>query len=220
VKVLVLAPHPDDEVLGPGGTVARWVAEGASVDVVIVTKACPPLFDDEDLRVGRTEARAAHEVLGIANTKFLDFPAAGLDTVAHSEVNAGLQEVFVHAQPDVVLIPFGGDLHSDHQEVFRSAMVCARPGRPGAPRAIYAYETLSETNWNAPLVTPGFVPNVFVDISDHLETKLRAMECYRTQLREFPHERSLEAIRVLASLRGATVGCRAAEAFVMVRTIL
>ena len=215
--MLVVAPHPDDEVLGPGGTVARWVHEGAVVTVVIVTMAGPPVFTEDDLRIGRAEAAAAHAVLGVAETLFLPLPAAGVDTVPHREVNRLLGEVFAHAQPEVVLLPFVGDLHRDHQEIFLSGMVCARPGRPGAPGAVYAYETLSETNWNAPFLTPGFLPNVFVDISDHLETKLAAMSCYSTQLRPPPHERSLEAIRALATLRGAAVGFRAAEAFVLIR---
>lgn len=218
-RVLVVAPHPDDEVLGAGGTMARRAAEGDEVVVAIVTKAGPPVFTPDVAETGRREARAAHDLLGVKETHFLDFPAAGLDTVPHRDLNAGLLELFRDVRPEVVFVPFGGDLHRDHREVFESALVCARPGHRDAPRAVYSYETLSETNWNAPYVTPAFAPNVFVDITPHLETKLGAMGRYASQLRPFPHERSLEALRALATLRGATVGVAAAEAFVLVREL-
>lgn len=218
-RVLVLAPHPDDEVLGVGGTIAKLVAGGEEVVVAIVTRAGPPVFTEDVARTGRREAAAAHAVLGVKESRFLDFPAAGLDTVAHRDLNAGLLELFADVRPEVVFVPFEGDLHRDHREVFASALVCARPGGDVTPRAVYAYETLSETNWNAPYLTPGFAPNVFVDIGPHLETKLEAMARYESQLRAFPHERSLEAVRALATLRGATVAAEAAEAFVLVREI-
>ncbi|NTV73836.1 MAG: PIG-L family deacetylase, partial [Holophaga sp.] len=114
---------------------------------------------------------------------------------------------------------FPGDLHRDHQLVFHSALVAARPGSAGFPRRLYAYETLSETNWNAPQLTPGFIPNHFVDISGTLEDKLDAFALFRSQVRPPPHERSLETLRALAVLRGATVGLAAAEAFVTIRTV-
>ena len=218
-RVLVVAPHPDDEVLGVGGTMARHAAEGAEVSVVIATKGYPPDFSEDLVRRGREEARCAHQVLGVHETLFLDFPAAGLDTVPHSALNAGLGGVMARVQPDVLYLPFNGDLHRDHQRVFASALVAARPGHANTPRAIYAYETLSETNWNAPLLSPGFAPNVFTDISAHLEKKLAAMRSYASQVKQAPHERSVETLRALATLRGSTVGYAAAEAFVLVRQI-
>lgn len=213
---LVLAPHPDDEVLGAGGTVARLAASGCRVKVVIVTRAPPtevaePVYD---------EALVAHQVLGVEETLFFDFPTAGLDTVAHRELNAALARVMAQTKPDVLLLPFIGDTHLDHAAVFRSAMVAARPIQPGHPRHILAYECLSETSWNAPHVTPDFVPNLFVDISDFISTKLAAMETYASQLKAFPHERSLPAIEALARLRGSTVHVAAAEAFATVRQLI
>lgn len=215
--VLVIAPHPDDEVLGVGGTLAKLARRGVQVHVLIMTKGRPPQFSEEFVETGRREAKEAHRVLDVADTLFLDLPAAGLDTVPHREVNAQLEAVVEHVRPQTVFVPFNGDLHLDHQRIFLSAMVCTRPGSPTSPQAIYAYETLSETNWNAPYLTPGFLPNTFVDISEHLELKLEAMSRYASQLKSFPHERSLEAVRALATLRGSTVGFAAAEAFVLVR---
>ncbi|MDR3669556.1 MAG: PIG-L family deacetylase [Holophaga sp.] len=216
---LVLAPHPDDEVLGAGGAMARWAEAGHSVQVAVVTRGRPPLYAAEAETRCREEAQAAHRRLGVAASWFLDLPAAELDGLAHRELNRALDDLLDTCAPDELYLPFPGDLHLDHQLVFHSALVAARPGRDRSPRRIYAYETLSETNWNAPFLTPGFVPNHFVDITGTLEAKLEAMALYRSQVRPAPHERSLSALRALATLRGATVGLGAAEAFIAIRTV-
>lgn len=219
-RVLIIAPHPDDEVLGVGGTIARFADEGHEVYVVIMTKGYPPDFSEETNQTDRQEALAAHQVLGVKETMFLSLPAARLDTVPHRDVNAQLFELIQKIQPNTLFIPFVGDIHIDHQLVFLSSLVAARPNNPDAPKAIYAYETLSETNWNAPYLTANFVPNVFVDISPYLETKLEAMGMYASQIKPFPNERSEESLRALATLRGSTVGRFAAEAFYLVRQVI
>jgi LmbE family N-acetylglucosaminyl deacetylase len=218
--VLVVAPHPDDEVLGAGGTIARLASEGRDVHVAIVTKGGPPLFEEAFIERGREEARAAHGVLGVKETVFLEgFPAALLDTIPQSTLNAGVREAVDAVEPELLFIPFPGDLHIDHRKVAEAALVAARPNRRHGIEAVLAYEALSETNWSAP-GTEGFAPNVFVDISEHLETKLEAMGRFESQLQPFPHERSLEALRALAVGRGATAGLRAAEAFVLIRSVV
>lgn len=220
MRVLVIAPHPDDEVLAVGGTAARLSNEGHDVFVAIVTRGDPSMFDPTLIEEGRREALRAHRLLGVRDTVFLEgFPAALLDTVPHSQLNEALQKLFHEVQPEVLFIPFNGDLHRDHRLVFESALVAARPSKTQRVRTIYAYETLSETNWNAALLTPGFLPNTYFDISAFLETKLQAVEIYQSQLKAFPHERSLEAVQALATLRGATVGFEAAEAFITIRTV-
>jgi N-acetylglucosamine malate deacetylase 1 len=218
-RILVIAPHPDDEVLGAGGTIARFADEGAEVYVAIMTKGYPPDFPEELNQTDRQEALAAHQVLGVKETLFLSLPAAQLDTVPHRDINAQLSELIHKIQPNTLFVPFIGDIHMDHQLVFLSSLVAARPNHPDAPKAIYAYETLSETNWNAPYLTANFVPNVFVDISPYLETKLEAMRMYASQIKLFPNERSEETLRALATLRGSTVGRFAAEAFCLIRQI-
>ena len=219
-KILVIAPHPDDEVLGVGGTMARLAEEGCEVCVLIVTKAYPPEYDETVAECDRLQATEAHKLLGVKKTIILSLPAARLDSVAHGEINRQLREVILKIQPDVLYIPFMGDIHLDHQQVFLSALVASRPNGGFVPRTIYAYETLSETNWNAPYLSPAFIPNVFVDISEHLETKIQAMQKYATELKPFPNERSEESLRALATLRGSTVNCFAAEAFVLIRDII
>ncbi len=219
MKVLVVAPHHDDEVLGVGGTIARFVEEGAEVYVVIVTRGYPPDFTEESHQQDCREALAAHRVLGVKETIFFDFPASRIDTVPHREVNVKLFELIKKIQPEMLFVPFVGDIHIDHQRIFLSSLVAARPNNPYAPKTIYAYETLSETNWNAPYLTSNFVPNVFIDISPYLETKIKAMQMYTLQMKPFPDERSEETLRALATLRGSTVNRFAAEAFYLVRQI-
>lgn len=217
---LVIAPHADDEVLGAGGTISRLSQGGVSVHVAIVTSAQAPTFDPALQDQIEKEALAAHRLLGVSETHFCGFPAAQLDRVAHAEVNAGLGQLVEAVQPDTLFVPFVGDLHLDHQLIFLSALVAARPRNAAAPKRVLAYETLSETNWMAPGITPCFAANVYVDISSTLDSKVAAFEEYRSQKKQFPDERSTEAIRALARVRGATVHREAAEAFVLVRGLV
>ncbi len=219
-KTLVIAPHPDDEVLGAGGTIARLAAQGNEVYVAVVTWGNPPEFPAEKMVQVKSEAEKAHRILGVKETFWLGFPAAALSETAHSALNAGLFTLVQSLSPQTLLLPFIGDMHLDHQLTFTSSLVSARPHQQNFPKLLLAYETLSETNWNAPYLTPSFVPNVFIDIADHLEVKMEAIEVFKSQLRPPPHERSLETLRALATLRGATVMTTAAEAFVLVRHVI
>jgi len=218
-RALVLAPHPDDEVLGCGGTMARIVAEGGAVEVAIVTRGRPPRFDDAQAAQVRAEAERAHRQLGVTQTHFLDLPAAELDRMAQADLNHAIASVVARAEPDTLFIPFVGDLHIDHRLVFEAALVAARPRGSRYPRRILAYETVSETNWSAPGLAPAFHPNVFIDITDHLEAKLAAFACFESQCQPAPDERSLETLRALATVRGSTVTRAAAEAFVLIREV-
>lgn len=218
-KVLVLAPHPDDDVLGCGGTIVRLVEAGVAVHVGIVTRADPPLFPAKTVSTGRREAAAAHDLLGVTETHYLNQPAAALDRVSHADLNAAIAGLVEAIAPDTLFIPFAGDVHVDHQRIFQSAMVAVRPRNLRIPVCVLAYETLSETNWYAPGITPAFLPDTFVDIGTTLEAKLAAFGCFASQVRAFPDERSPTAIRALAVMRGATVFREAAEAFMLIRQI-
>ncbi len=219
-RTLVIAPHPDDEVLGAGGTMARLADAGHEVFVAVVTTGRPPTFSADDAARVRAEAERAHEHLGVRHSFWLDQPAAQLFETPHATLNAAIEGVVREVAPTTLLVPFVGDVHIDHQLIFLSSMVAARPHQATYPGLILAYETVSETNWNAPYVTANFVPNLFVDIEDSLSRKLDAMQMFASQLRAPPHERSLEALRALAVLRGATVHRPAAEAFVVMRHVL
>lgn len=220
MKILVIAPHPDDEVLGVGGTIARFARSGHEIHVAIVTKGEPELFSVPLIEQGRKEATRCHELLGVKETHYIDFPAARLDTIQHYQLNSAIAKVISKVCPQVVFLPFGHDMHKDHRLVFESALVALRPMTASSVVDILCYETLSETNWNMPSGTESFSPNVYVDISEFLESKLQAAQAYASQMKAFPHERSIEAISCLAKLRGATIGRTAAEAFVQVRRIV
>lgn len=217
--VLVIAPHPDDEILGCGGTIGRLVSAGAAVEVAIVTRGMAPAFPQEQVDQVLAEAEIAHKMLGIRKTHFLDFPAARLDQVPQAELNKGVRDVILAVRPDTLFIPFVGDIHVDHKLVFGAAMVASRPAGGFRPDRVFAYETLSETNWSAPYLSEPFVPNTFVNIEGHLEGKIAAFEAFVSQCRQFPDERSPQALRALASIRGACVHVTAAEAFVLIRDI-
>lgn len=216
-RTLVVAPHPDDEVLGAGGTIARLSRAGVEVSVAIVTKGRPPAYASKEVAAIKEETKRAHAHLGVHKTHWLDLPAAELTETPTAEINAAILRSVREIDPQTLLIPFIGDLHLDHQRAFTSCLVAARPHQPRYPRTVLAYETLSETNWNAPYVTPAFTPNVYVDISGMLDRKLEAFRFYASQLKAAPHERSPETLEALARLRGATVHRPAAEAFVLVR---
>jgi LmbE family N-acetylglucosaminyl deacetylase len=219
MKILVLATHPDDEVLGCGGSIARHTASGDRVEVLVVTRGTPEKYSKEQVDLLRQELEAAHAILGVSKVHFLDFPAPKLDTVPLCELADSLGTALAAAQPEVLYLPHRGDLHSDHRAVFAAAMVAARPIGGNGARRLLCYETLSETEWAAPVIEEAFLPTVFVDISDFLEKKKQALACYRSQLKEFPHPRSLQGVEALARLRGSAVGVNAAEAFQLIREI-
>ncbi len=218
-KILVIAPHPDDEIIGVGGTIAKRVKEGHEVYVCVVTKGQPPMFSPESTRQSRAECRAANAMLGVKEIIFLDFPAVMLETVPRHEFNGKMMEMVERIRPDEVYIPHRGDMQLDHQLVVDSAMVALRPKYEHKVKRVYAYETLSETGWNVPNVQNEFIPTVYENITDVFAMKLQAMGAYESQLSDFPAARSLEAIEALARFRGATVGVKAAEAFSLIREI-
>lgn len=219
MKVLVIAPHPDDEIIGVGGTIAKRVKSGDSVYVCIVTKGIPPLFDSKLIEQGRRECKEADKKLGVEETFFLDFPAVMLETVPRYELNSKIVELVKKINPDEVYIPHRGDMQIDHQMVADAAMVAVRPRGEHYPKRIYAYETLSETGWNIPNTVNEFIPTVYEDITDTFDKKIEAMSVFESQLSPFPAARSIGAIKALAKFRGATVSVKAAEAFSLIREV-
>ena len=219
-KILVIAPHPDDEILGCGGTIIKNIAEGNEVYICIVTKGFPPLFNPERTSKNQQDARDCHAHLGIKKTFFLDYPAAMLEKVERHEMNGKFLQVIQEVQPDEVFIPHWGDMQRDHQIVADAAMVALRPKYHPQVKRIYGYETMSETGWNAPNMQNEFIPNVYVDISDNLEKKKEALSFFTLQVSSFPDARSLEAIEALARYRGALMDMKAAEAFMLIREII
>lgn len=219
MNILIFAPHPDDEVLGCGGTMAKRAAAGDAVYVFVVTRGVEPLYKDSGIRIIQQQCREADKLLGAKDTIFLNFPAVMLETVPRYELNGRISEVVQQIKPDEVYIPHRGDMQLDHKMIVDAAMVALRPKYKHVVKRIYAYETLSETGWDIPNTVNEFIPNVYEDITDTLPLKLQAMELFKSQLGTFPDARSVEALVSLAKFRGAMVNCSAAEAFSLVREI-
>ncbi|KQL56491.1 MULTISPECIES: PIG-L deacetylase family protein [Bacillaceae] len=215
MRILVFAPHNDDEVLGVGGTIAKYVNEGHEVYVCEVTSG----VDKKRLERIENEALAAHRILGVKETMFLGLPVVGLSDIPLKELNQSILDAVNKVKPDIAYIPHKGDMHDDHTRVAESAMVALRPVNSPQLKAIYAYETLSETEWNIPTVDNAFIPNAWTDISETIDDKLRAMSEFKSQVKEFPNPRSLEAIESLSKFRGSTICVRNAESFMVVRII-
>jgi LmbE family N-acetylglucosaminyl deacetylase len=218
MKILVIAPHPDDETLGMGGTIHRLATEGHEITVAIVTRGWEPVFSAAGTDRVREEARSAASILGVAELRFMDLPVTRLDGLPKHEINAAFDELVDQTTPEWVFLPHAWDRHEDHRQSFAAAMVALRPqaGRKFVKR-ILSYETVSETHWTIPGAEVAFAPHLYVDISDHLETKLQAMACYESQIQPHPSARSLEALRALANWRGSVFAMVAAEAFQVLR---
>ena len=218
-RVLVVAPHPDDETLGVGGTIAKYSAQGDEVFVLMVSGHLPPIYSRKAYEETVSEAYLAFSVLGVKKSEFLEIPATMIGDQPLHEVNSRILKVVNDFNPHIVLCPYP-DRHIDHRLVFDSVMVATRPVGVGKDiKIVAAYETLSETHWNAPHIEPNFTPNWVVDISDHISEKLNALECYKSQISEFPGPRSIEAVEALAKFRGTQAGFGYGEGFHIVRMI-
>lgn len=220
MNVLVIATHPDDEVLGCGGVIARHADQNDDVHVLVITRGIPELFPPEQIEATRREMRNALNILGVSGVTFLDFPAPKLDLVAGNDLADAIGKTIRQFSPLVVYVPHRGDIHGDHQATYWATLVATRPINGCPVQRLLCYETLSETEWGAPSGDQAFIPTVFVDISESLPRKLQAMQCYQSQLKHPPHPRSLRSIEALAHLRGGTVSLEAAEAFMLVREII
>ena len=216
-KTLVVAPHPDDEVLGVGGTLLRRKAEGVNVAWLIVTDiSVQSGWSEAKVKQRADEVKRVSELFGFDEVFTLNFPTTQLDRVPMSDLVARISEVFKSFKPEEVFVPHPSDVHTDHRFVFDAAASCTKWFRCPSVKRVLAYETLSETDFGLG-TDQGFRPNVFVDIEAFLDGKLRAMDIYASELGAFPFPRSHEAIRALGTLRGAASGFKEAEAFELFR---
>lgn len=209
-RVLVIAPHMDDEALGCGGVIVKHATRGDIVDVCFVANRAYGGVTDESQE---GDATAAQAVLGYHASTFVRLPDENVTEI--SAIKA-LEEVVEEVDPTIVYVNHGGDNHQDHRAVFDAAMVVLRQSAVPSVRKILSYETPSSTDQASPTSQP-FRPTSYHDISHLLDRKLQAIGCYRKELRPFPHPRSIEAVRALATLRGSQSGFSAAEAFMVIR---
>ena len=219
-SILVVAAHPDDEVLGCGGYIANQVRSGDEVFVTFLSDGVTSRRGNlglQEIESRRNAARLASKVLGASDVSFGDFPDNKLDASPLLEVIKSIEAVVERVRPQIVLTHFGGDLNIDHRIVNQAVLTACRPTVDQVVKQIMFFEVSSSTEWQVPTEGEAFVPNWFEDISQTLELKVKALLMYEHELREWPHPRSVKAIEHLAHWRGASCGVDAAEAFVLGR---
>lgn len=222
-KVLVIAAHPDDELLGVGGTIIKHVKNGDEVYAVILGEGQTSRWSNREdapediLKELNKDSLAAAKILGIKESYFASLPDNRFDNWDLLDVVKEVEAIIEKVDPDIIYTHYQNDLNIDHRRTHAGVLTATRPMEDCKVREIYTYETLSASEWN--FTAPVFHPNYFVDISDEIEQKLEAMAAYTSELREWPHPRSLEGIRTLAKYRGMQVGMQQAEAFEVVRIL-
>ncbi len=223
--VLVVAAHPDDEILGCGATAARLVQEGCEVYFAILGEgitsrhAVRDAADTAQMSLLHEHSRAAGRKIGVKEVLLHKLPDNRLDTVPLLDIIKLVEDLVDRLKPEVVYTHHGGDLNVDHGVIHRAVLTATRPIAGHPVREIYAFEVPSSTEWAFQRLETPFRPNVFVDVAHTLEAKVAAMACYQTESRPFPHPRSPEALRAIATRWGSVAGCRAAEAFELVRSV-
>jgi LmbE family N-acetylglucosaminyl deacetylase len=223
-SILILAAHPDDEVLGCGGTIAKLADEGAIVRVALFadglsSRSGIQAVQQEELNARRTAAQKACDILGVKSVSFGDFPDNRMDTIPLLDIAQAVEALISMHQPEMVFTHHAGDLNIDHRRLHEAVVTACRPQYGHPVRTVLSFEVPSSTEWQLSGSAPAFVPNWFVDISATLERKLLALEAYASELRTWPHPRSRHGVEHLAHWRGATVGVNAAEAFILGRQL-
>ena len=225
-SVLVVAAHPDDEVLGCGGTIAQHADAGDQVQVLIVAEGATSrlqkrdrLQADEELSTLAQSAQRAGSILGAAGVELLDLPDNRLDSLDRLDLIKRIEQRIDQHQPSVVYVHHAGDVNVDHRRLHEAVVTACRP-TPGQPvKCLLSFEVASSTEWQPPGSASAFQPNWFVDISAQWQRKREALEAYASEMRPWPHARSLKAVEHLARWRGAQVGVEAAEAFCLLRQL-
>jgi LmbE family N-acetylglucosaminyl deacetylase len=215
-KVLIIVAHPDDEVLGCGATIAKHTHSGDEAQVVFLTDGFKSRENDDN-RDGLAEK--VSEILGCKKPVFLNFPDNQLDTIPLLKIVKKIEKEVGNFRPNIIYTHNFGDLNIDHQITHRAVMTACRPQPGFCVKEIYSFETLSATHWQSLSMGGVFNLNCFIDISDYIVQKHKALQCYSKEIRSYPHIRSYEAIESLAKFRGATVGIMNAEAFCIERLI-
>ena len=226
-RILVVAAHPDDEVIGCGGTIARHVAEGAEVSVLIIAEGSTSRQDQRDRQRDELSlselAEAAHQAnrcLGVHRLNLLDFPDNRMDGVERLDVIKAIEREIKQWQPQTVYTHHSGDVNIDHRVIHDAVIAATRPQPGVGVHSLLFFEVASSTEWRPSASGMTFQPDWFVGISDYWQLKNKALEAYSSEMREFPHPRSSQALEHLACWRGASVGLPMAEAFMLGRKVL
>jgi LmbE family N-acetylglucosaminyl deacetylase len=217
-KILVVAAHPDDEVLGCGGTIAKEAARGNEIHVLILARGLESRGPENQSAFDelKRHAQEANKILGVTKVHFGDLPDNKMDSVPLLDVVKLVEAHVKQIGPEVIYTHYENDLNIDHSLAAKAVITASRPLPGHSVKEVYFFETLSSTEWNFGQLGV-FTPQLFEDVSPYLDKKLRAMSTYVSELRDWPHPRSIKGIEALAQLRGSTIGVPAAEAFSIVR---
>lgn len=226
MNVLVIAAHPDDEILGCGGAMAKHALAGDKVQPVILSEGATSRdshrnrdFRAAELKKLKSAAEAASEELGVCPPQFHDFPDNRMDGMERLDVTKAIESDILKFKPDIIYSHHAGDVNIDHRVIHEAIIPATRPLPDSSIHTLLFFEVASSTEWQPAGSAPVFSPNWFVDISKTLDLKLRALECYSDEMRNWPHPRSIRAVEHLARWRGASIGTEAAEAFVLGRNL-
>lgn len=219
-KILIVAPHADDESLGCGGTILRHISEGDEVHWLLVTGMSESSgFSEKQIKTRQKEITKVHARYGFTDRHELNLPPAALETLAKGEIVSAVSNIIKKVKPEVVYTVYRNDAHSDHEIVFDAVMSSTKSFRYPFVKRVLVYETISETDFGMKPEDGGFRPNVFNNISPYLEEKLDILDIFESEMGEFPFPRSRKALSALAQLRGAQSNCQAAEAFMLIKEI-
>ncbi len=220
MRILVIAAHPDDEVYGMGGTIAKLAKEN-EVYTLIVTEGCTSQYngDSHIIQVKKDEALACNHLLGVRKVVFGELPDMKLDTIPHVEINLIIEKTIKKLKPEIVYTHHKGDVNKDHRLIYESTLVATRPVPGQTVKKLMSYQVPSSTEWAGIAVDESFIPSIYEDISIYANLKYEAIELYRTEIREFPHPRSIKRVKHWDENNGLNVGLLAAEAFCLIREI-
>ena len=225
-KVLVIAAHPDDEVLGCGGTICKHTDNGDCVNVIIVSEGITSRESKRDKVLSgkliddlHNSSKNVATILGVENVYFLGLPDNRLDSIDRIELTKIFEDYISRIDPSIIYTHHCGDVNIDHRRIHESVITACRPTPNNHVKKILSFEILSSTEWQGPNSMPHFIPNWYIEINNQLDRKLKALNEYSSEMRNWPHSRSIEASKYLAKLRGSQVGLNAAEAFMLLRKI-
>ena len=219
-QILVVAAHPDDEILGVGGTIIKHAQDGDMTHVLILGEGAMSRANAEkkEIEILHKSAARAGEIIGFKNIFFAHFPDNSFDTVSLLKITKEVEKYVEEIKPDIIYTHHKYDLNVDHRLVFEAVLTACRPCNENCPSEIYTFETLSSTEWQSK-DSKQFKPNFYVNIEGNVEQKIKALREYKTELRAYPHSRSEEGVKILAQYRGLEAGLKFAEAFCLIRRI-
>ena len=224
LKILIVVAHPDDEVLGCGGTIAKY-SRDSDIYVLVLGEGVSSRYrkreeaKKEELLRLREQSQRAGKLLGVKKNFFFNLPDNRFDTVPFLDIIKKIEELIRKINPNIIYTHYAEDLNIDHRITFQAVLTAVRPVKKFSAKEIYSFETPSSTEWSHKKIKKQFAPNAYEDISPTLKKKIKALQIYKEELRKYPHPRSLRGIKVLAQKRGMEVGLKYAEAFELVRWI-